>query len=148
PMGPRDMVHVVYQCMLDPEPKIAAVARKTFAAFDDRILNAVTSDAVAPEVLFALSKSLIRSSAHLEKILLNKATPDQAFVHVGRHAEDQSIIGIVAGNQARLLRCHDIVRALAQNPRALRSEIDRAVDFLVREGVFLDDVEAFEDSFM
>ena len=32
-MGPRDMVHVVYQCMLDAEPKIAQVARKTFAAF-------------------------------------------------------------------------------------------------------------------
>ena len=29
PMGPRDMVHVVYQCMLDPEPKIAAVAPTT-----------------------------------------------------------------------------------------------------------------------
>lgn len=148
PMSPRDMVHVVYQCMLDPEPRIAAVARKTFAGFDDRILNAVTSDALAPEVLLALSKSLIRASAHLEKILLNKATPDEAFVYVGRHVEDQNIIAIVAANQARLLRCHDIVRALAANPRALRSEIDRAVDFLVREGVFLDDVEAFEDSFM
>lgn len=148
PMGPRDMVHVVYQCMLDPEPKIAAVARKTFAAFDDRILNAVTADAVAPEVLFAFSKSLIRATGHLEKILLNKATPDAAFVHVGRYCEDQNIVGIVAGNQARLLRCHDIVRALAKNPKALRSEIDRAVDFLVREGVFLDDVDVFEESFM
>lgn len=148
PMGPRDMVHVVYQCMLDAEPKIAQVARKTFAAFDDRILNAVTSDAVAPEVLYAFSKSLIKAKGHLEKLLLNKATPDQAFVHVGRYSDDQNVIGIVAGNQARLLRCHDIVRGLAANPMALRSEIDRAVDFLVREGVFLEDVEAFEESFM
>jgi hypothetical protein len=57
------------------------------------------------------------------------------------------IIGMVAGNQERLLRCHDIVRALNENPKALRSELDRAIDFLVRQGVFLEGMEAFEDSF-
>jgi hypothetical protein len=147
PMSPRDMVHVVYQCMLDPEPKIAIVARRTFAAFDDRILNSVLSDAIAPEVLGELAKSLIRSPPHLEKLLLNKATPDSAYVHVGRGSDDAAIIGMVAGNQERLLRCHDIVRALTENPKALRSELDRAIDFLVRQGVFLEGMEAFEDSF-
>jgi hypothetical protein len=148
PMPPRDMVHVVYACMLDPEPKIAAIARKTFAAFDDKILNAVLADAIAPEVLLQFSKDLIKYKEHLEKILLNKATPDAAFVQIARYAEDNTIIGMVAGNQARLIKNHDIMRGLADNPKALRSEIDRAIDFLVREGVFLDDVREFEDSFL
>ncbi len=55
---------------------------------------------------------------------------------------------MVAGNQERTLRCHDIIRGLRINPKALRSDLDRAIDFLVREGVFLDDVPEFEDSFV
>ena len=40
------------------------------------------------------------------------------------------------------------MRALKRNPRALRSDLDKAIDFLVREGVFLDDVPEFEDAFL
>jgi hypothetical protein len=83
-----------------------------------------------------------------EKVLLNRNTPDTAFVWVARHAEDQKVINVVVENQERLLRSHDIVRGLKKNPRALRSDLDRAVDFLVREGVFLDDVPEFEDAFL
>lgn len=148
PMTPRDTVHVVYQCMLDPEPRIAQVAKATFAGLDDRILAAVLSDKIAPPVLLGLAITQLRRPANLERVLLNQATPDDAFVFTAQNSDDANIISLVAGNQARLLRCHDIVRALAANARALRSEIDRAVDFLVREGIFLDDVAAFEDSFM
>ena len=54
----------------------------------------------------------------------------------------------MASNQERALRCHDIVRGLRNNPRTLRSDLDRAIDFLVREGVFLTDVPEFEESFL
>lgn len=148
PMAPKDMVHVVYQAMLDPEPKIAAVARKTFDGFDERILNAVLSDFIAPQVLLRFAQLHTNNKTYVEKILLNRQTPDAAYVYVGRHAEDGHIVGIVAGNQERLLRCHDIVRGIADNPKALRSVLDNAIDFLVREGVFLEDVPEFEDSFL
>jgi hypothetical protein len=148
PMGPKDMAHVVYQLRFDPEPKIAKIAEQTFVRFDEKILNAVLSDSIAPQVLDAFARSLVRDSGQVQKVLLNKATPDTAFAYVAKHAEDQQIIDMVAGNQERLLRHHDIVRGLSHNPKALRSEIDRAVDFLVREGVFLKDVPEFEDSFM
>ncbi|MFZ9889736.1 MAG: hypothetical protein ACO3JL_19750, partial [Myxococcota bacterium] len=148
PMSPRDTGHVVNQCMRDPEPKIAQVAKSTFAALDDRILTAVLGDKLAPPVLLGLAITQLRRPANLERVLLNQATPDDAFVFTAQNSDDANIITLVAGTQARLLRCHDIVRALAANAKALRSEIDRAVDFLVREGIFLDDVAAFEDSFM
>ena len=148
PMGPKDMVHVVYQAMLDPEPKIAKIAAQTFAKFDDKILGACLGEPLAPPVLAKFSETLIEKPSHIETILLNRATPDEAFAYVGEHATDQAIIGIVAGNQERLLRCHDIVRAIRRNKKALRSELDRAIDFLVREGIFLEDVPEFEDAFV
>ncbi len=148
PMGPRDMVHVVYQAQFDKVKKIAAIARQTFEAFDDKIIDAVCPDpSIAPPVLGLFAETLIQRPDKLEKVLVNRNTPDRAFVWVAERAEDHATIGIVAGNQERLLREHGIVRALTENRHALRSEVDRAIDFLVREGVFLEDVDEFEDAF-
>jgi hypothetical protein len=147
PMGPKDMALVVYQLMFDKLPKVAAAAEKTFAGFDDRILNAIVAEKLPPPVLQHLATVVIDRSFFLEKVLLNRDTPDMAYVNVGRHCTDAKMIGIVAGNQERLLRNHDIVRAIRGNPAAMRSELDRAIDFMVREGIFLEDVPEFLDSF-
>lgn len=149
PMGPKEMVPIVYQLTMDPDAKIGALAKKTFAGFDDRILNAVLGDAsLPPQILHAFCVTLIGKPQHLERVLVNKATPDEGFVHVARHVDSEDLIRQVTENQERLLRCHAVVRAVRQNPKALRSDLDRAVDFLVREGVFLEDVPEFEDSFL
>lgn len=149
PMGPKEMVPIVYQLTMDPDPKIAALARKTFAGFDDRILGGVVGDAsLPPAILHAFCATLLAKPQHLERILMNKATPDEGFVHVARWVENEDVIRQVTENQERLLRAPDVVRAVRLNPKALRSDLDRAVDFLVREGVFLEDVPEFEDSFL
>jgi len=147
PMGPKDMVHVVYQGIFDPEPKIAALAKKSFEGFDDRILDVALKEQMAPQVLELFARVLGQRPKRLEQVLLNRTTPDTAFVWVAGKTDDQGIVSLIASNQERLLRSHDITRALASNPHALRSEIDRAIDFLVREGVFLDDVDEFVDAF-
>lgn len=149
PMGPKDMVHVLYAGIFDPEPKIAALARKSFKGLDDRLLGGLLGDAtVASPVLGYLAKVHVNDEAKMEKLLLNRATPDAAFSYAAENAEHASTLGMVAGNQERTLRCHDIIRGLRKNPKALRSDLDRAIDFLVREGVFLEDVPEFEDSFV
>jgi hypothetical protein len=147
PMGPKDMVHVVYQGIFDPEPKIGALARKSFEGFDDRILDVALKEQIAPQVLELFARVLAERPKKLEQVLLNRLTPDSAFVWVAGKTEDQGMVALIASNQERLLRAHDITRALASNKNALRSEIDRAVDFLVREGVFLDDVDEFAEAF-
>jgi hypothetical protein len=148
PMPPKDMVHVVFQAMFDPEKKIAALAKKTFKGLDDKILNVALGDKLAPQVLNYFCKTLLSAPTQLEKVLLNRTTPDVGFCYVGEHSDNHQIIGIVAGNQERLLREHDIVRAIARNAKALRSELDRAIDFLVRQGVYLEDVDEFDDAFL
>jgi hypothetical protein len=91
---------------------------------------------------------LVDKYSLVERVLLNRGTPDTAFVWVAEHATDEKVINVVVENQERLLRCHDVVRGLKKNGKALRSDLDRAIDFLVREGVFLEDVPEFEDSFI
>jgi hypothetical protein len=148
PMPPKDMVHVVFQAIFDPEKKIGALAKKTFKGLDEKILNVVLGDQLAPQVLGYFCKTLLDRPSMLEKVLLNRATPDAGFCYVGEHSDNHQIIGIVAGNQERLLRDHDIVRSIARNRKALRSELDRAIDFLVRQGVYLEDVDEFDDAFL
>jgi hypothetical protein len=148
PIPAKVLVPVMYQLMMDPEPKIAAAAHKSFRSLDDKLLAPAISEPLPMQILDAFCHTLTANFAMAEKVLLNKSTPDAGFVHMAEHAVDERIINVVVENQERLLRDHDIVRALKRNPRCLRSDLDRAVDFLVREGVFLEDVSEFEDSFL
>ena len=148
PMAPKDMVHIVYQAMFDGAAKIAAAARKTFESFEDRVLNAVVAEPIAPQVLGRLAIVHAKNAAHIEKLMLNKQTPDAAYSYVARHTNLPAVIGLIVGNQERLMRYRDIVRSVADNPTALRSDLDKAIDFLVRQGVFLEDVPEFESAFL
>ncbi|HEY4223997.1 MAG TPA: hypothetical protein VGO62_21725 [Myxococcota bacterium] len=149
PIPPKNLVPIIYQLMMDPDPKIAAAAEKSFRGLDDKLLGPIVGDVnVPPQLLSALCHTLVHNFTIVEKLLLNKSTPDAGFVFVAGHATEEKIFNLVVENQERLLRTHNIVRALSKNNKCLRSELDRAIDFLVREGVFLDDVDEFEDSFL
>lgn len=149
PIPPKFLVPIIYQLMMDPDPKIAAAAQKSFRGLDDKLLAPIVADInLPPQILDALCHTLVDKFAVIEKVLLNRATPDPGFEWVAEHATDEKIINVVVENQERLLRDHDIVRGLKKNPRAMRSDLDRAIDFLVREGVFLEDLPEFEDSFV
>ena len=147
PLAPRDLIRVVYQLIFDEDDRIAAAALRSFKNFDDRVLSAVLGEGLPPTVLLLLSRTLLQKSIHLERVLLNRETPDQSFVYVAAHSGDANILTIVAGNQERMLREPDIIRGLASNLATPRVEVDRAVDFLVREGVFLEDVPLFNEAF-
>lgn len=149
PIPPKHLVPIIYQLMMDPDPKIAAAAVKSFRGLDDKLLNPIIGDPnVPPQILDALCHTLVDKFAIIEKVLLNRGTPDPGFCWVAEHATDEKVINVVVENQERLLRDHNIVRGLKKNPKALRSDLDRAIDFMVREGVFLEDVPEFEDSFV
>ena len=60
----------------------------------------------------------------------------------------ENICEIIANNQARLLERPEIARGLTKNPNALKSTIDRVVDFLVRSSVILDGVAEFEQALL
>lgn len=148
PMAPREQAHVLYQLTLDEHPKIAAAARESFSRLGGPIIEAVIGDnSVAPQVLGRMAALVVGNVQLTERLLLNKSTPDLAFVYVASETASEPIIEIVANNQQRLLRDHDIVRSLKKNPSTLRSTLERVIDFMVRNGVLLRDLPEFAESF-
>jgi hypothetical protein len=81
----------------------------------------------------------------LEKLVLARGTPDAVVAVVAAHASEK-IAEIIANDQERLLRSHDLVGALRTNSVLLRSSLDRVFDFLVRAGIIYDDFPEAADA--
>lgn len=144
PMAPKDLVTAQFVLTFDADEKIKTSAEKSLANLDERIANSVLSDTTVPgAVLGYLAAVLATKDVFAEKLLLNPSTPSAAFVEVAKSGSEH-ISEIIANNQARLLDQPEIARSLARNHNALRSTVDRVVDFLVRSSVMLDGVPEFE----
>jgi hypothetical protein len=144
PMAPKDLVTAQYVLTFDADEKVRQAAIKSLASLDERIANAVLSDAnLSPFVLGHLAVALATKDAFAEKLLLNPATPSTAFAEVGKVCSE-NIAEIIANNQARLLEHPDIARALTKNNQVLKSTMDRVIDFLVRSNIILDGVAEFD----
>jgi hypothetical protein len=147
PLPPKDLAHVVYLLTGDAEPIIADAAQKTFAAFPERILQAVLADPkTASDVLDLFAENHADNARWMEIILLNRNTQDATFAKVAGRSANETVITMVANNQERLMRDLDIVRRLRGNTHCLKSTLDSVIDFLVRNGIVLDDVPEFAES--
>lgn len=148
PMPPKDLVTAQFVLGFDADEKVRQAASKSLAALDERIANAVLGDpSISPYVLGYLATVLATKDAFAEKLLLNPSTPSSAFIEVAK-VGSENICEIVANNQARLIEQPDIARSLTKNPNALKSTIDRVVDFLVRSSIVLDGVAEFEHALL
>ena len=148
PMPPRDLITAQFVLTFDADAKVAQAAQQALSGLDQRLANAVLADVqLHPEVLGYLAQVLATNDAYAEKLLLNPKTPSSAFASVAEVCSE-AVCEIIANNQARLLEAPEIARALTRNVNALRSSIDRVVDFLVRSGVILDDVHHFEEAYL
>ncbi len=148
PMPPKELVTAQFALTFDADPKVRDAAVGSLAKLDARIANAVLGDTtLEPHVLGYLAVALASRDADVERLLLNPSTPALAFVDVALVASE-TIAEVIANNQARLLSTPEIARSLTKNPKVLRSTVDRVIDFLVRNNVFLDGVPEFEQALL
>jgi hypothetical protein len=148
PMAPKDLVTAQFVLTFDADQKVRDAATKSLAGLDERIANAVLSDTTLnPHVLGHLAIALAAKDAFAEKLLLNPSTPVSAFVEVAK-VGSENICEIIANNQARLLDEPEIARSLTKNSNALKSTLDRVIDFLVRSSVVLEGVPEFEQALL
>jgi hypothetical protein len=148
PMAPKELVTAQFLLTFDADEKVRAAATNSLANLDLRIANAVLADTnLNPHVLGHLAKVLAQNDAYAEKLLLNPKTPTEAFTAVAGVCSEQ-IAEIIANNQARILEVPDIAKALSSNANALRSSVDRVIDFLVRSGKVVEGMKEFEDAFL
>jgi hypothetical protein len=139
PLPPRDMVIVLIGLTADADAKLAEAAVASLKKLPDKILGGVLDGDLPPVALGALAETVRARPALLEKYVLNKQVPDEAIAVVAVDAAE-AVAEIISNNQERCLRSEPIVIALRRNTNLLKSSLDRLFDFLVRSGVFYDDM--------
>jgi hypothetical protein len=129
PFPPVELATVLFALVHDPDDEVKARARQSLETLPPAVCDAVLSGEAHPALLSWLAQVHRNDAAKLERIALNPATDDRAFVFLAG-VPHKRVVEIVANNQTRLLRCPDIVEVLGENPLTGRSTIDRILAFL------------------
>jgi hypothetical protein len=144
PMGPKDLVTVLYQLSLDPEARIAEGAKATAEGLPDSIASTALADALDARILHFFAERVLERPALMEKILLNRATHDETFIVLGGKLQEHEL-ELLATNQERLLRCPAIIEALYFNKQTRMSTVERLVELAVRNGLTLARIPQFKE---
>lgn len=137
PMGPQDLVTVLYQLGRDQDAKVAQAAEKTADGLPDNILATALSAALDPRVLDFFGRKVVSKGPLVEQVLLNRVVHDDTLVFLGKRVADREL-EILAGNQERILRCPEIISAIYFNNAARMSTVKRLLELAVRHGIELD----------
>lgn len=137
PMAPREVLVTQHALSMDEDPEVAEVAKAGLRSLADPATPAALRDpTLPPELLGRLAMAYVDREDLMEAILLNPATPDEAFPSVARFAP-ASTAELIANNHLRLLQRPDLALCLEGNANVPRATVERVVDFLVREGHFI-----------
>lgn len=144
PLPPVDVVLIVYALMRDDDADVAATAMATFASLDERLVGpALVAPTTPAVVLAALCFTRADDVDACRRLLVHPRTPDAGVATIAARSTSAAVLDLIGDAGERLLRSADVVRALAANPRASRATVARAVELILREGVFVADVPAF-----
>ena len=145
PLRPADLLIAVYQLSFDADAAVKTAAEAAVGSLPDKIVLGALGEALPPQVLHFFAERLqpTRRQA-IEKILYNRATADETFVHLGKNLEEGAL-EIIFQNEVRLLRCSALVEALYFNKKARMSSVSRALELCARNNVRLDGIPAFAE---
>ena len=133
PLPPDQLLPALAFLTNDQDTNVRKKAVDTLREMPDSQLGTVLNDrATHPGVLDRLAKVFWEFNNVLEKIVLNRSTPSETFVHLAKHGSG-SVLDIIAANQKRIADCPDIVQAIYFNPKAKMSTVSRVLEFAVRE---------------
>jgi hypothetical protein len=144
PLGPADLLKVLYLFAYDPEPALSGKARETIERLPDNVCQAV-EQLTEPAVIDGLAPLLIKRGPAVERILLNRATADETVAWMAGRVRSENVLEIIFANEERLLRCPQIIEALYLNVSARMSSVDRAVELAVRHGIELTGIPTFSE---
>ncbi len=145
PMPPADQVKALCILSYDPDPAIRETAVETVRNLPEKVFASVLRGSLPAPVLDFLAEHLADKPNYVELILLNQSTSDETVARLARIVDEKALT-IVAENQLRLLRHPDIIRGIHENPNASQALIDRVVDFAVRSGLDIPDLETFREA--
>jgi len=149
PLMSGDLVAALYYLIFDSDKRIAKTAEMNIKDLPENILIPVLRDPrTSVKILNYFSIIDEKNASIIEAVALNTNTPDDVFVTMAKRCSHQHLIDIFAQNQARILRCPEIIFALSKNPLTPRSSLERAEKFyeLQKGRHYTEDVEGAKPS--
>ena len=145
PLRPVDLLLAVYQLSFDADPAVKSAAEAAPAGLPDKILLGPLGDGLPPQVLHFFAEHLPQDRRQaIEKILFNRATADETFVHLARSL-DEAGLEIIFQNEVRLLRSTPLVEALYFNKNARMSSVSRAIELCARNNIRQQGIPGFDE---
>jgi hypothetical protein len=145
PLKPVELVAVLYQLALDPDPPLRTAAEKSATDLPEKILGAALADpALDARVLDFFAARVVTKPALVEALLLNRAVADETVLELTPKLGEKHL-DLVAVNEQRLLRAPAIIGAMYMNRKARMSTVDRAVELAVRNGLVVPGVPRWDD---
>ena len=145
PLPPREMVIVLSGLCLDEHDQIAENAEASLQKLPETILGPVLDTDLPSLALGIMTPLLVPRPELLEKVLLNRATPDDAIASIAKDVSER-LAEIIISNQERCLRSKGIVGAIRYNGALPRASLDRLFDFLVRSGIIYEEMPEFSQA--
>ena len=145
PLPPEQLVAALTFLTDDPDQNVRNTARKTLRELPEGSTIPVLSSAkTAPAVLDRLAHVFWETSAYVQRIVLNRSTPDATFLHLAKHGTGQ-VLEMVGQNQDRIAKCPNIVEALYFNPNTKMSTVSRVLEFAVREELPIQSMPGYKE---
>jgi hypothetical protein len=145
PFAPAELVRVLYALAYDRDAALSGKARDTIGKLPDNVLVSTLDQPLEGGVLDGLARLLVKHHKAVERILLNRAAPDETVLWLTGHVKSERILEIVVANEERLVRCPQIIEALYLNPATRMSSVDRVTELAVRNGIDLDGIPTFAE---
>ncbi len=145
PLGPADIVTVLYLLNYDPDEQVAASAAEKCVGLPENILEGALKSPLDLRVLDFYAGKLAKNDKLMEIILLNHATADETVARCAKTVNER-LSDIIATNEQRLLQHPEIIENLYHNRQARMSTVNRAIELAVRNGITLDGIAAFKEA--
>ncbi len=150
PLPPKEMVIVLCGLTFYDNEKLRTAAGETLGALPDKILGAAIG-ALPPPAYSVIATALMAAEERedrdslFERIALTRDALDDALA-IFAASVSAGVAEILAESQERCMRSENLVGQLRLNENLLKSSLDRLFDFLVRAGIFYEDMPEFSDA--
>jgi hypothetical protein len=145
PMGPTDLLTVLYFFSYDKQQNLADKATASLEKVPDKVLLGALEQLSAERVLDGLSRLLIKRPVAIERVLLNQATAPLTVTWIASQTKNEKNLEIVASNEQRLLENPEIIEAFYKNTAARMSSADRMIELAIRNGIELKGIACFAE---
>lgn len=145
PLGPVDLVSVLYALSYDQDESLVQKARASLGNLPDNVLLGTLEQNLDPAVLDGVARLLVGRDDVVERVLLNRVLQDETIVWLTENLRSERLLEIVAANEERLLRAPRIIEALYMNKAARMSTVDRAIELAIRHGLELNGIPTFAE---